>query len=261
MKMKHPILGAVTLSEVAPGVYVTEGGHYIPYPMADDFFTNPPSPSFGVAKTGDTYRVILEFARKNAAEPYARNVFHYVLKGISGSPQFAAVATELLKQLFAALAGSGSKLGIASPMNNNYQFRRPRVQSLTSSTDDFTGSNTQNGANTANQGSVPLRSAIIMHKGTGKAGRSFAGRTYWPAPDESAQSAGGLEATSQTHAQNTADAMRELNLQAINNGATAAESVYSPSMSKSSGSIVATPITTNTIRTVLGSQRRRQSVT
>lgn len=261
MKLKHPVLGNIELHERAPGVYATEQGHYIPFPGASPFFTNPPGPTFGQVKTGDTLRVVLAFGAKNASLPYARNVFHYVLKGLTGSPTFAAVATELLKQLFAALVSVNGNAALAKLYGSSYEFRNPTVQSLVSSTDEISGTNVQAGTNTNNQGSVPLRSAIIMHKGTAKSGRSFAGRTFWPAPDESVQGAGSLGASNTSLAQTTAEAMRALSLTAINNGAAADQSVYSDKLSKANNMIVATPVTTNTVRPVMGSQRRRQDVT
>lgn len=261
MNIDHPILGPLKLIQAGEGVYLDEDGRYHPYPGADPFFVNPPGPSFGVAKTGDLYRVILEFGAVNASLPYARNVFHYVLKGVTGSPTFAAVATELLKQLFIALGASSgdNKLTIAYPPT--YEFRRPKVQSMVEATDSFDGSNTQKGVNGSSQGSLPLRSSFVFHKGTAKAGRSFSGRTFWPAPDEHATAAGVMASAPITGANNTGSEMQNLSLAAINNGASSDLTVYSAKQSKSTGSNVATPTTSYSARAVLGSQRRRQDVT
>lgn len=261
MNIDHPILGPLKLAQASEGVYLDEDGRYHPYPGASEFFVNPPGPSFGVAKTGDLYRVILEFGAKNASLPYARNVFHYVLKGITGSPAFAAVATELLKQLFLTLGvnGAANRLTIAYPPT--YEFRRPKVQSMVEATDSFDGSNVQAGVNGSSQGSLPLRSAFVFHKGTAKAGRSFSGRTFWPAPDEHATGAGIMASDAITGANATATAMRNLSLAALNNGASTDLTVYSPTQSKKTGSNVATPLSSYSARAVLGSQRRRQDVT
>jgi len=261
MQLEHPILGKVLLTERAPGVYVTEQGHYIPFPGANDFFTNPVGPSFGQAATGDVWRVIVQFGAKNAAKPFARNVFHYTLSKISGSPTFAAVATELLKQLFTALASPSAGSGISNLYNSSYSFRNPQVRSLKTSTDSLDGSNDQDGNGQSTTGLVPLRSAVVMHHGTAKAGRSFSGRTFWPAPDETEQTAGALISAAKTFAENTAGSLTSLDLSAAGGAGSKGElSVYSPTQSKKASAIVATPVSSLTIRNVMGSQRRRQDV-
>lgn len=261
MELNHPVLGKVKLYAPVPGVYVTEQGHYIPYPGADDFFTNPIGDNFGQAKTGDTWRVIIQFGAKAAAKPFSRNVFHYVLKGISGSPTFAAVATELLKQLFKQLASPSSGSGISNLYPNTYAFRNPQVRSLVSATDSLDGSNDQDGNGDGTAELVPLRSAVVMHQGTAKAGRSFSGRTFWPAVDESTQRAGSFTGQSKQLATNTAGGLQVLDLSAAGGSSSQGIlSVYSPKLSKAASSIVATPVSSTTIRNVFGSQRRRQDV-
>lgn len=80
MKIKHPVLGPLTLVEASPGVVVSDKGHYFPNPVNLDIWTNPPGPSFGQISTGDVFRLIIAFGAINAAKPFSRNVFHYVLK-------------------------------------------------------------------------------------------------------------------------------------------------------------------------------------
>lgn len=261
MKISHEVLGDITLRQYAEGVYLDEEYRYHPYPSPDGIWVNPVGPSFGTAKTGDLYKVIVDFGRTNAAKPYARNVFHYVLKGITGSPAFAAVAVELLKQLFAALGKDGAANSLSIAYTPTYEWRRPVVQSLVESIDSYDGSNTQAGTNGSTQGSLPLRSAFVFHKGTAKAGRSFSGRTFWPAPDEHATAAGVMGADPIAAANKTAGLMRSLDLTAVNANAGADLSVYSSKLSKSTGANVATPLTSYSARGVLGSQRRRQDVT
>lgn len=261
MNIDHPTLGELTLTKAAEGVYLDQDLRYHPFPGADPFYVNPPGPSYGQAKTGDLYRVAIAFGLKNASKPFARNVFHYVLKGITGSPGFATVATELLKQLFLALSAGTNSNAIISLYGSTYNFRNPVVDSLVESTDSLSGGNTADGNNSGATDLVPLRTAIVSHKGTAKRGRSFNGRTFWPAPDEDTQAAGTFTQDNLKFVQGTVDAMRELDLTAINANAEAAQSVFSAKQSKSTGSNVATPITSNTARPVFGSQRRRQDVT
>lgn len=261
MRINHEVLGPIVLRQVAEGVYLDEENRYHPYPATDGMFVNAPGPSFGVAKTGDLYRLIVQFGVKNAAQPYARNVFYYILNGITGSPSFAKVATELLKQWFAALSNSTSTPGLSLLYGPTYAWQRPEVESLVESTDSLQGANSQAGIHVDPTGAVPLRSSIVFHKGTAKRGRSFNGRTFFAAPDEGAQAAGRLTGDGPTNAQATATKQLELDISAINSGAKATQAVYSAKESKAQKANVATPMTSYTARAVLGSQRRRQDVT
>ena len=113
MKLKHPVLGNLELREASPGVVLSDQGHYFPNPADPTVWVNPPGPSFGQISSGDVFRLIIAFGAINAAKPFSRNVFHFVLKGITGSPAFAAVATELINQAFTALkTGTSSKLSL-----------------------------------------------------------------------------------------------------------------------------------------------------
>ena len=260
MKLKHPVLGNLELREASPGVVLSEQGHYFPNPADPSVWVNPPGPSFGQISSGDVLRLIIAFGAINAAKPFSRNVFHFVLKGITGSPTFAAVATELLNQAFNALkTGTASKAAVMN-YGATHSFQKPEVINLTDSTESTVGNMTAPGTLTSPAGLIPLRSAAVMSKATAKRGRSFQGRAYWPAPDEKTQQAGVMTADAVAAFQGTATALRELSLARVNTGASAAESVYSPTESKKTGALVTTPITANTMRGTLGSQRRRQSV-
>lgn len=256
MKLKHKVLGDLTLVEKVPGVAIDQAGRYHPYPAPDGIFVNPPSPRFGQVAQGDVLEFVMRTFLGGAAEPYATNLLHFILTKASGSKTFAAAATGLAKYIFASLAGA---TGFAQELNSSVTIKNPIVRSLNTSTDEWQGSNSIAGATGGGTGSVPLRSSTVMKKGTGKAGRSFQGRCFLPAVDEVHQRAGVLIA--QSVQRENAWAQKLLSFADPDDaGTTYVLGVHSPTQSKKSGSLVVTPCSSVSVHGTIGSQRRRQHI-
>lgn len=254
---EHPLHGGVELREVLPGVVVDRDGRYYPDPADLMTWSNPEGPRFGQVAVGDVLVLVLRAFLGAGGEPFSTNVMHFLLTKVSGSKTFAAAATGLAKYIFSQIGTDGSKL--AGAYNPNVSFKGPIVRSLNTSTDEYQGPQSQAGTTGSATGSVPLRAAVVMHKGTAKAGRSFSGRSFFPAVDETHQRAGSLDAATVKRFQDFSDSL--VKFQDPDDAATEYTfGVYSPKQTKATGSNVVTPVSSLAMRTIQGSQRNRQHI-
>lgn len=243
------------------GCYFDEFLRHYPRPGEWSFWVNPEHYSVGAPTQGDLIRVIVPVFRTNAAQAYMRSIFHYVLTTVSGSPTFAEAASGLLGLLFTAILGNSDNPGYATAVNSNNTWKLPEVVGVSVPTDSYLGSNTQDGTVTGGTGTVPLRSATVVKKSTANRGRSYQGRTYMAPVDETQQTAGTLAATAITAAQNTANSFMAPSWSDGGKSVQFTQSVYSRKLSTPPATVVATPITSLSVRGTMGSQRRRQKVT
>lgn len=256
MKFKHKELGTIELQEPYPGVFLDQENRYWPTVSPTAIWVNPPGPRFGQVSKGDTLAFILRAFLGSEAEPFSTNVLHFIISKVSGSKQFAAAATGLAKYIFSKIGTAANLAGVYNP---NVTFKNPIIRSLNTSTDEAQPTQTAQGGSGGASGSVPLRSGVVVHKGTAKSGRSFAGRMYLPAVDETHQRAGVLDA--EVTKRGNAFGASLLNFDDPDDATTGFQlAVYSPSQSKKTNAIVATPVTSTATRGVMGSQRRRQSI-
>lgn len=254
MRLKHKVLGTVELREPYPGVFLDDENRYHPEATPNGIWVNPPGPRFGQVTTGDVLIFILRAFLGSNAEPFSTNIMHFILTKASGSKTFAAAATGMAKYIFSEIATDGK---LSGEYSKNVTFKNPVIRSLNTSTDELETANSTPGTAASSTGSVPLRSSVVMHKGTAKSGRSFSGRTYLPACDETQQSAGSLTSASLSGFGNFAKAIRAFD-DPDDSGTSFQLGVYSPSQTKKTGANVVTPVTSLAVRGVMGSQRRRQ---
>jgi len=230
-------------------------------------YTNPPRPSLGAPAVGDVIQAVMPFGHATGGV-FAHNILHFNIKKLSSTfTTLASVATALAAginlRFWRTPTGSTQ---VASPYATAFGYSGGTLRSLTTS-DEETGLGLdmkgvkQSGA----EGPLPYRVSPVVSISTAKKGRSFHGRMYLPAMDESFQNAGNID-----------DGVREgmrggmHNLILFNqtgNAPSAADTiqfelgVYSRKLSKSAGAVVWTVAAGITARDILGSQRGRQTVT
>jgi len=230
-------------------------------------YTNPPRPSLGAPAVGDVLQAVMPFGHSSGGV-YAHNILHFNIKKLSSSfSTLASVATALASGIFNNFwkkRQGGFQLN--SYYASTFGYSGGTLRSLTTSDEETgLGLNLPGVKTSGAEGPLPYRTSPVVSVSTAKKGRSFHGRIYLPAMDESFQNAGNMDDDMRQSMQDSVH-----NLILFNNGATAPSAsdtiqfelgVYSRKLSKSAGAVVWTVAAGVVVRKILGSQRGRQAVT
>ena len=246
-------------------ICVGDSGRHYPFPGQWDIFTNPERPQLGQVAAGDVLQAVIPFGLKSGS-PFSHNVLNFNVKTITGTPALVTVAAQLaagIKRLMEKKSTQEKSTSFRSAYGPTYGFTGGSVRSLTS-TDEETGLEMDvTGDDAAPTGLVPLRSAMVMSISTAKKGRSYNGRNYWPAPDESRQTGGNLNDLIRERVASVGLGMMLFNATADTSGVTGFAfelGIYSRKLSKQNNVVVWTPASGVKARDILGSQRNRQDV-
>lgn len=246
---------------VNDGLAFGEYGEHYPAPMDHSLYTLPYAPSLGQVSVGDVFAFILGGINSFIAHPIGSMVFHYVVSKVPASTELTTLAkafgTAVTAYFKVTNSSSGIK-GVQGLYNPKVNIGPGEVKSLKDSTDAASTAIDVTGADAVATGTVPLRSATVVRLGTAKKGRSFQGRKYLFAIDESRQRAGQVDSDSLAVLSKFAEDMRVVSPLPVGNEWT--QGVYSAVKSKGQPSPIVTPVTTTLVRSIQGSQRRRQRV-
>ena len=243
------------------GACFGESGRYYPHPGLWDVFVNPRRPSLGQTAVGDPLEILLRVFLGSAAQAFATTVVHYVVKRVQGTPTFGAFAQHVAEGISAAFTSTAGGEHADALYRDTITFGPYIVRSLKDSTEESEPTSTFKGRRVNATGTVPLRSAVVVKKGTAKVGRSFQGRMYLAPFDETVQTAGSIDTGAIGDLQRTLGKLIEVgDPNNTTTGDAATMGVYSRTKSKDQPAPIVTPVTSLAPRGVYGSQRRRQHV-
>lgn len=240
-----------------------DSGRHYPHPGQWDVFVNPRGHSLGQTAVGDALEILVTTFINNAAQAFAHVVLHYVVKRVQGNPTFNQFAQHMAEGIKAAFTSTTGGDHADALYRNTIKFGPPIVRSLKDSTEEAEPAVTWPGRRASDiaTGTVPLRSAAVVKKGTAKVGRAFQGRMYLPPFDETVQTAGIIDSGAIDDLNRTLGKLQEIaDPNALTTGDAGDLGVYSRTKSKDQPSPIVTPVTSLAARSVYGSQRRRQHV-
>lgn len=233
--------------------------HY-PNPTDKSVFTNPYGPGLGQVAQGDAFEVVIQAVNTFLGDSAGSCVFHYTATKITGNPTLADIAGQLgsaIKAAFNKSNGSFAK-GVSGLYNPKVMFGPGIMRSLKDTSEAESMGIDLVGQDQVATGTVPQRSAVVARLGTAKRGRSFQGRKFLWAIDESRQRAGKLEDDVADVIKAFIDAITVVTLTPTTNQVTMG--IYSRKLSKDQPAPIVTPVTSALVHGIMGSQRRRQAV-
>ena len=251
---------AMGIEERIPGHFFDRDGRYYPEPGNWDHWVNPErDPHVGFAQ-GDLIRVVFKSILIAGAKTVASCVLHYILtqtkKPADGFDKHAQDhSTAFIKNI--TDAGGAGFSGLYA---REYKFGEMEYTSIQDKTQGYKASDTAPGTSGTQETRAPLRSALLVHKGTAQAGRRGNGESYFLGVNEGYSANGEISQNALIGFNKTAPGMITVAGADTGRQAIFTLAVYSRAASKASSSVVAYPVTTFTPRIVEATQRRRQHV-